>query len=85
MRPNHHAEMRMCIDEPREHDLASGVDDEIAVRHGIIACIAQRRRCRGPPTTTRPSSMTRSARSIVRTSPCSIAMRVTGSDRALRP
>ena len=31
----HHAEMRMGIDQPREHDLAGGVDDEIAIRNGI--------------------------------------------------
>ena len=26
----------MGIDQPWEHDLAGGVDDEIAIRHGII-------------------------------------------------
>lgn len=31
----HHAEMRVGVDEPREHDLAGGVDDEIAIRNGI--------------------------------------------------
>ena len=84
MRPNHHTEMRMCIDEPRQHDLASGVDDEIAARHGVVGASLNRDDV-AALATTRPSSMTRSARSIVRTSPCSIAMRVTGSDRALRP
>ena len=26
--------MRVGIDEPRQHDLAGGIDDEIATRHG---------------------------------------------------